>query len=107
MSIVRVTPKEESRESGDGVGDNGRDFPAAADLWMTSHSIEQAVSLAVTDESIYHACAKLARHKIGGIANRQARPPHFRLEGFEFILCSSHGMEDSELMSRFMKVKIA
>ena len=38
MSIVRVTPKEESRESGDAEvqtemadGDKERDFPAAAD----------------------------------------------------------------------------
>ena len=59
-------------------------------------SLDRASSVvAVTDESIYHACAKLARHKIGGIANRQARPPHFRLEGSEFILCSSHGMVDT------------
>ena len=80
MSIVRVTPKEESRESGEKVRRRGTEmgtmrgtFPAAADPWMTSHSIEQAVTLAVTDESIYHACAKLARHKIGGIANRTSR----------------------------------
>ena len=67
MSIVRVTPEEESRESGEWIWGQsmGGTFPAAADPWMTSHSIEQAVSLAVTDESIYHACAKLARHKIG------------------------------------------
>ena len=49
-------------------------------------SLDRASSVvAVTDESIYHACAKLARHKIGGIANRQVRPQRFRLR-----ICSSH-----------------
>ena len=48
MSIVRVTPKEESRESGeeaqtDGKGDNERDFSRRRRS-VTSHSIEQAVS---------------------------------------------------------------
>ena len=114
MSIVRVTPKEESRESGErncaaaqtkrGTM-QGRDFSRRRRRRrsVTSHSIEQAASVAVTDESIYHACAKLARHEIGGIANRQVRPQHFGLRGSEFTLFSSHTMEDT---TRFMKVKM-
>ena len=114
MSIVRVTPKEESRESGErncaaaqtkrGTM-QGRDFSRRRRRRrsVTSHSIEQAASVAVTDESIYHACAKLARHYIGGIANRQVRPQHFGLRGSEFTLFSSRTMEDT---TRFMKVKM-
>ena len=67
---------------------------------MTSHSIEQAVNVAVTDESIYHACAKLARHKIGSIANLQVRPQHFGLRD-----CSSHGMENTVTYVLFYESK--
>ena len=111
MSIVRVTPKEESRESGERncaaqmeMGTMGRTFPPPP---IDDVSLDRASSVvAVTDESIYHACAKIARHKIGWFANRRDRCT-LDLGGSEFIPGSSHGMEVDVTNVSFYESKVA